>query len=154
MKRVKMADIEVAHPLKGFHRILVRGGWTAHIPRALPTPDTYATYTQYYRSLGASEMNARALTEKMIQEVLEGGYVHKLQMAIKRQAQAYAEAFPDLHRLTQPKYGMKRTILVGFDPAKAQENFVPGDRFGRAGKTWLKDSLKEMASTASLDTQS
>lgn len=148
MKRVKMSDIEAVHPLKGFHRILVRGGWHAHIPRATPTVDTYATYSQYYRSLGASEANARKLVEQMIDQLVTADYVHKLQMAIKRQAQAYAEAYPDLHRLVQPKFGHKRTLLVGFDPEKAQQNFVPGDRFGRAGKSWMKDSLREMATSA------
>ncbi len=147
MKRVKMKDIECPHPGKGMYKIRVPGGWHAHIPRATPTPDTYATYSRYYRSLGASEVNARKLVDDMIQGLLEADYIHKLQMAIKYQAQRYAEAYPDLHKLIQPSFGHKRTILLGFDPEKAQENFVPGDRFGRAGKSWLKDSLREMADT-------
>lgn len=129
--------------------ITVPGGWIARVPD-VKTGNTALldAYTEYFVSCGLGAKPAAEAAEATVQRTYAHGYVDGLKEAVARRAEEYIALYPELRRVVGRRNGLPLVEPVGYDPGAIQASYVPFQRTGRAGQSFMATMLAAMAKRA------
>ena len=141
---LKMGTLHRKHARLGIV-IRIPGGWTVRVSSHEAEPWLYEGYTRYFISCGVEIGKAMLIAKRTVEQYCVHGYADGLREAISRRAMEYAEMWPQHIVDTGERKGKLRIVtLRGFDAAKVQQMYVPGQNMGRAGQDYVKEMLADM----------
>lgn len=117
-------------------KLKIPGGWNAHVPVVQPDAETMQRLSAYWQADGHPPRIAQRMALETIRKRYIQCHVKQLRESLRRYARRYAERFPHLIR--------DDGTLAGFDPAKMQTAYVPGENTGRSGKAFVDEFFAEM----------
>ena len=132
MHKVMMTDIR-----RRRQKIKIPGGWIAKVPSIQLKNEDRDAFIRYYQSArGVSPIRAEEVIDDAMQGIFVKGWLLGLREMLVIRAQEYRTIFG---------------TLDGFDPAKIQAAYVPGENTGRAGKPVVRKMLLLMGREAGLE---
>jgi hypothetical protein len=118
--------------------------WVARIPEVRAEEAVHAQLVGYFHGNRLGLERANNVARNVVQETFSRAWVDGLRRCVGRRALEYANGWPQL-----VEAGPNRTsTLRGFDPRTISSMYVPFQNTGRAGLTFARQMLADMAHKA------